>query len=69
MFGDNKLGTKRDGWVWTTVKILARNIDCVRPVFWDICPRQLTITGIVFSSDRILRLKTIYFTAGESGLT
>ena len=51
MFGDNKLGMGV-----STVKILGRNIDGVRPEFWDICLRQLSITGIVFSFDRILRL-------------
>ena len=42
MFGDNKLGTGV-----STVKILWRNIDGVRPEFWDICLRQLTIIYIV----------------------
>ena len=51
IFGDNKLGKGV-----STVKILERNIDGVRPESRDICLRQLTIRGIVFSFDRILRL-------------
>ena len=62
MFGDNKLGTT--GGV-SPVKY----IGGVRPEFWDICHRQLTIGDIVFSFDRILGLKTIYFATGESNLT